>query len=548
MAWARGGGNGGNDNSDCGDGGSTQRIFWLDGMAGTGKSTIARTVARRCSDDGLLGATFFFSRGGGELETARTFVTTLAVQLARRHQLLRAAICGAVRAQPNIAAQLLSDQWRNLVLKPCGLLANAAAQRTRAHPTPAPLVLVVDALDECKAPAEVEFVLELLSETLGIMATPLRILVTSRPEITVRAGLDSMNARQRRHVILHHVQPSVINCDIKIFFEHKLASAIRYRPLLPGLTDEEVLQRLVIRADGLFIWAATASRYIKEGGPHARSRLDTIVGYRVSSAPTSPESKLDEIYTSVLRSALRDEWTGDEHEQFCRLLNDVLGTIAVLFLSLSALDLAALLFHSENDVLEVMWDLHSIFDVPKDRCVPIRPHHASVRDFLLSSERCTDKRFWVDERQAHTRVARQCLLLMTKTLVKNICGLNEPSVLRKSIHQERLNACIPASLRYACRYWVLHVKHSHNEDALRAEIEIFLFKHLLHWLEVLNLIDKLSDGIEMIRILYALFVSGREPMANTELWLTKGEAMRHVAPVFAACGCETFCTLQRAND
>jgi hypothetical protein len=51
----------------------------------------------------VLGAGFFFSRGGGELETARAFVTTLAVQLARRHPLLSAAVCDAVRDEPEIA-------------------------------------------------------------------------------------------------------------------------------------------------------------------------------------------------------------------------------------------------------------------------------------------------------------------------------------------------------------------------------------------------------------------------------------------------------------
>jgi BarA-like signal transduction histidine kinase len=51
----------------------------------------------------------------------------------------------------------------------------------------------------------------------------------------------------------------------------------------------------------------------------------------------------------------------------------------------------------------------------------------------------------------------------------------------------------------------------------------------------------------MIEILYTLFVSEREPMANTELWLTKGVAMRHFAPVIANCGCKTFCTLQQEN-
>ncbi|KAM5494468.1 hypothetical protein MaudMau93_000484, partial [Microsporum audouinii] len=37
-------------------------IFWLNGMAGTGKSTISQTVARRLKEKKLLGASFFFKR------------------------------------------------------------------------------------------------------------------------------------------------------------------------------------------------------------------------------------------------------------------------------------------------------------------------------------------------------------------------------------------------------------------------------------------------------------------------------------------------------
>jgi hypothetical protein len=120
--------------------GGDRRIFWLDGMAGTGKSTIARTVARRCCSDGRLGATFFFSRGGGELETARTFVTTIAVQLARHNSQLQTGICDAVRAEPDIGKKMLSDQLQQLVLGPCARLRAAGALPA------APLVIVVDAL------------------------------------------------------------------------------------------------------------------------------------------------------------------------------------------------------------------------------------------------------------------------------------------------------------------------------------------------------------------------------------------------------------------
>jgi len=47
-------------------------------MAGTGKSTIARTVARKLDDKGRLGASFFFSKGHGDLDYAAKLFTTIA--------------------------------------------------------------------------------------------------------------------------------------------------------------------------------------------------------------------------------------------------------------------------------------------------------------------------------------------------------------------------------------------------------------------------------------------------------------------------------------
>ncbi|KAL4766716.1 hypothetical protein BDW60DRAFT_201961, partial [Aspergillus nidulans var. acristatus] len=49
---------------------SNKCIFWLSRMAGTGKSTIARTVAQYFKKDGILGASFFFKRGRGDQGSA----------------------------------------------------------------------------------------------------------------------------------------------------------------------------------------------------------------------------------------------------------------------------------------------------------------------------------------------------------------------------------------------------------------------------------------------------------------------------------------------
>ena len=49
---------------------SSECIFWLNGMAGTGKSTISRTVASELAGKKRLAASFFFSRGQADISHA----------------------------------------------------------------------------------------------------------------------------------------------------------------------------------------------------------------------------------------------------------------------------------------------------------------------------------------------------------------------------------------------------------------------------------------------------------------------------------------------
>jgi hypothetical protein len=47
-------------------------------------------IATRCDNEGCLGASVFFFHGSGELETTCKFVTSIAVQMARRFRRLGA--------------------------------------------------------------------------------------------------------------------------------------------------------------------------------------------------------------------------------------------------------------------------------------------------------------------------------------------------------------------------------------------------------------------------------------------------------------------------
>jgi hypothetical protein len=343
MAWVRGEPSGNSSGGVSSGSSNSQRIHCLSGMAGTGRSIIERTIARACLNDGRLGASFLFSHGGGERETARTFVTTIAVPLAwlTQRRALRAAICDAVHEMPDIAQHALLDQWKRLVLQSCERMRAAAeaaveaaaeaaapapvaaaapapdeapAETASGAPPPPPLVIVVNALDECHSADEIAFVLALLSQTPGLAVVALCILVASRPEIPIREGLPSMPDSVRRHLVLHPIDSSVVGQDIQTFLRRSLAETILHGPLLPGTPDYVIVRQLERRAGGLFVWAATACRFIKEGGPNARRRLNMILQHQPLSSGHHPERKLNEIFTSILRNAVPVDVVEDEKE------------------------------------------------------------------------------------------------------------------------------------------------------------------------------------------------------------------------------------------
>jgi hypothetical protein len=209
----------------------------------------------------------------------------------------------------------------------------------------------------------------------------------------------------------------------------------------------------------------------------------------------------------VLRDAIGEVYSEEEGEAFCRMLRTVLGSIAVLFASLSAPSIASLLDLPEDDVPPILSDLHSILDISDNLAEPVRLHHASFRDFLLNSARCTDMRFWVDEKKVHAHLAEHCLRVLCDNLRQDICGLRDATLTVDSIDNAVVAAHLPSHLCYACFYSVDHICRSDNKAQFLVQIESFLQKHLLHWLEALSLLRNLADAVEMLIKLGDLCVS-----------------------------------------
>jgi NACHT domain len=471
-------------------------------MAGTGKSTIARTIAQEYYGK-RLGASFFFSRGVKDRSHAGKFFTTIAVQLARICA-LKQHICTVVDEHPDIAGQGQRYQWKHLILEPLSkLLANSCQS---------PLILVIDALDECDGDKDVRGILQLFAEAKSLRPIQLRIFITSRPETPIRLGFREIPEILHRDLALHQISPTIVNKDISIFFEHKLEEIRNASYILPvGWPGHEKVSFLVQKAHGLFIYAATVCRFIEQGGEQwpPDDLLCLILqgdANNIITTDESPTKDLDKMYSQILKLSFKGIKSLNDKQNLASIFRQVIGAIVILFNPLSAISIARLLDVKDEIVQMRLRHLHSVLEVPDSQTHTIRLLHPSFRDFLLDKERCTDQQLWVDEKKAHAALANACIRLMSNKLKRDICGLHAPGTFVGEVRDDRIEQCLPAELQYACLYWVQHLQKSKIRLSDDDQVHQFLRKHLLRWLEALSLMETMSNGIRSINSLESMVI------------------------------------------
>jgi hypothetical protein len=411
-------------------------------------------------------------------------------------------ICHAVTDHGDIASQSLRDQWQQLVLHPLSKLDGYSCHSS--------YVLVVDALDECDDHNNIQIILQLLAETRSLKKVRLRVFLTSRPEIPIRSGFYQIPDAEHQDFVLHSISPSIVDHDISLFLEYNLRLIGQEHSLGVGWPGGDTIRCLVQNASGLFIWAATACRFIREGKRFAVKRLGEIIDSS-SGAITAPEKHINEIYMTVLTHSIYSDYTNEEREDQYRMLRHVLGSIVVLFSPLSASSLSRLLHITKQDIDQTLEDLHAILDIPEAETCPLRLHHPSFRDFLLNSDRCRDINFWTNEKQAHQTLAISCIQLMSATLKQDICGLDAPGALVADVDSSLVERGLPPAVQYACLYWIQHLQKSGAQLHDNDQVHQFLQEYLLYWLEALGWIQKISEGIHAIASLAFITAVGQLP-------------------------------------
>ncbi|EPS42329.1 hypothetical protein H072_3710 [Dactylellina haptotyla CBS 200.50] len=482
-----------------------RHMLWLSGAAGTGKSTIARTVAADLRSQKVLGASFFFRRGDGDRAHGLKFCTTLASTLIQHTQNLGPIISAAIEKEPDLPKRCLEDQFETLILGP--LSSVKPKDRIR---------IVVDALDECENENDIEDIVRLLAR-LKIEDVDLRVFITGRRETFIKHCFDKTD--DVWELILHDIEEEQIKHDISVLIEHEFEIIKTSHPhkhtIPPDWPPTGTIKLLAEMSNPLFIIAATICRLLADRRFLPNKQLEEILQgeslldanhEKSLSCEARNKKSLRITYTHIL-----NQLVGDAPKSRLKILTRefqlVIGTIILLEAPLSQLAISDLT-ETDHSIIECRLDgFQSVLNIPVDSDVPIKTFHLSFREFLLDEETKDDPRFgsfWVDERLAHRRLAYSCVKLMEKHLKKNICDLKSPGIFRKEIPEDTIRQHISPALEYACKYWIDHLVKSGEQVVDDTEPHKFLQNFVLEWIETTCLLDIHLDNIAKLLQLESL--------------------------------------------
>jgi hypothetical protein len=478
-------------------------VFCLEGLAGTGKTSIAHSVCEQLEDN-LAGA-FFFSRLEHEnRRNPSSVIPTLLHQLALSIPTLQGYICDVIEKDPDVASKKVSTQIDKLI-------KNGIALYTDDLP---PFLVVLDALDECdeQGLSGKDSPLLHIIQALLSFHSRIKIFLTRRPqnpEIDILKDLELPRTwphlgtalDQGKPFILHHIEEDTVKADIERYLRREF-ERIRLPKGRP--TDEEILT-LVNRAGRLFIYAATAIKFISKGSSPKNNLLTFLSASSSGHTSSHIHTALDAVYARIIHGIISDD-IEEEAEVTCARFVRIVGAVVAVQKPMSRFALSKLLGEDEYDVDTVLSPLFSLLDIGPGRESPIYIFHPSFPDFLQSSSRCTDRRLHIDIVKIHFILALQCLQLLNEMLQQNICKIDQPGLLNSEIPDlsDRLSQYVPEVLRYACTYWTTHlslvspksIPEELSFDELINTLWTFCHEHLFHWIEALSLIGDVRPALE----------------------------------------------------
>lgn len=464
-----------------------QTVFWLNGLAGTGKSTIAQSISEVLAKKGLLGATFFCSRDFLDRRVLKKVFPTLAYQLACHFPHFRDHVIKVIKEDPTIAHTSLISQFENLLVKPLSE-GNVSC------------IILIDALDECIDDQPSSALLSVLGRFVKELPR-MKFFITGRPEPRIRTGFRLPLLEPLTQIfLLHEVQVAQVHQDIQLYLTQRLTTIARQRSDLdlpnPWPSDNEI-EALTKKSSGLFIFASTMIRFIESEHHEPNERLQLLLS-RTSGTSHEGRAGVDSLYSEILLQAFSDV---EDPELFVDIRR-VLGAIILAFNPLSRKELSVLLGVPTSLISTTLRHLHSVMLIPTDKHQKIRVFHKSFPDFIQDRKRCTNFNFRINPTTYHGSMAFSCLELVKKLKV-NPCGL-PPFTRNQDVRnlQQLLENKLGGAVRYACSYWARHLNLSWSLDThTTINLITTMLEGATPWIEVMSLENNLG---EVIHAMYSL--------------------------------------------
>ena len=463
-------------------------VFWLHGAPGSGKSTVANTVGSIFSELERLAASFRFSRDTNQRNDPTLIFGNLTCQLAHFDGRLKKKIISLIKAQGTMDSLPLQNQLKTFIVDILRLVEFTG-----------PVVLVIDAVDESGRDNVRDSFLQALSAELPRLPSFVKILITSRNEFDIRSKLERIS---NSHSI-DNIQGT--GTDIRTFIDKQMSQiGLSHDDLPPTWLGDHRKLELANRAAGLFIWAAVACNYIKDGDPQVRlQHLLSSDGSRRERV----EVVLDKLYLGILHGCCDAIPPGD--------FKYIVGFILFAGTPLSQTGLDSFLGLGDHLIGQpmvlpdgseveltsskfILNSLTSILQVGET----IRITHPSLFDFLTTAHRCHDANFYIDGSNQCRILTDRCFRVMSELLRHDICGINDPTKFNSDVLDldDRLQKHVPEHLRYACQFWSLHLADIPvRDDEMYGKATDFLFEHFLHWLEVMSLLGKVDSVFPILK-------------------------------------------------
>lgn len=281
----------------------TERVLWLIGPAGAGKSAIMQTLTEQAATKSILGAALFFSAAKGHNQSAKVF-TTLAYQLAAKHPTYHSFLCGRLKADPLLPEKSIATQFSELIVEPLA--------RCAIHLAPNDVAILIDGLDECKGEREQLEIAGLITYfTITYPSAPVRWIIASRSEPHIMSFLSRKS-----------VSPIVIKEELLLDSTEACRDTERYlrdelvrikrsylaTSFLPQWPAETHIQKITSVGTGLFAYIATVISFVDDysiGNPISQLQqvLDVIENrsdLRPATDNPHPMKQLDALYTCIL--------------------------------------------------------------------------------------------------------------------------------------------------------------------------------------------------------------------------------------------------------